>query len=338
MLIKRVLLIVTLILFSSVSTVNFFAQETPQDTKKGISYTHEQEYLFDVFKNRRSVRKFKSTPVPKEHITKILDIARSAPTAGNQQPWKFLIIQDRTKLDELKNACITSSLEVFKKSGNPTEDQIKQRKVQVTEYFENCLFAPVYIVVLVDKHSKYPGYNRHDGPLAAGYLMIAARALGYGTVFFTDSIPDAATKKVFNIPDRFERICIMPVGVPEQWPEPPKKKALEEFVVFEKFVLGVNYTLPVVRKAIKLDPKILETYVGKYELNPDFIITITRENGQLHAQATGQPTFEIFPEAENKFFLKVTDAQITFIKDEKRKVTKLILHQNGRDMTAKKTE
>jgi nitroreductase len=53
----------------------------------------------------------------------------------------------------------------------------------------------------------------HDGPLAAGYLLLAARALGYGTVYVTDSIRGDFTRKVLNIPDRYNRVCITPVGI-----------------------------------------------------------------------------------------------------------------------------
>jgi nitroreductase len=158
-----------------------------------------------------------------------------APTAGNQQPWKFLVIQNRTKLDELKKTCIAKSLERIKTRGNLSEEELKSRNERVTKYFENCFSAPVFIVVLVDTQSKYPTYNRYDGPLAAGYLMLAARALGYGTVFYTDSIPDEVTKDVLNIPERFQRVCITPLGVPKEWPKTPSKKNFEEFIVYEKF-------------------------------------------------------------------------------------------------------
>ena len=89
-------------------------------------------------------------------------------------------------------------------------------------------------------------------------------------------------------------------------------------------------------KEIKIDPKIYESYAGVYELAPDFIITLTSEDGKLMAQATGQPKFELFPTSETEFFLKVVEAQVTFVKDEAGKVTQLILNQNGRKMPAKK--
>ncbi|MFQ5629281.1 MAG: DUF3471 domain-containing protein, partial [bacterium] len=90
------------------------------------------------------------------------------------------------------------------------------------------------------------------------------------------------------------------------------------------------------RKTISIDPAILAKYTGKYELQPGFVITITRENDQLMAQATGQAKFSIFPESETKFYYKIVNAQITFQADQREKVTQIILHQGGRDMPATK--
>ncbi|MHC4738922.1 MAG: nitroreductase family protein [Planctomycetota bacterium] len=194
--------------------------------------------IFDAIEKRRSVRKFKSIPVPEEHIRKIIDAAHLAPSGGNAQDWKFLVIRDRKKLDELQEKSILQALERFKKRKgfDPKTLDAQQEKYQT--YYGNYLSAPVYIIVLVD-NSKGPEYtNRYsmkDGSLAAGYLMLAARALGYGTVFCTDSISEELTQKIFNIPERYTRICITPVGVPESWPESPPKKSLDELVVYEKF-------------------------------------------------------------------------------------------------------
>lgn len=88
---------------------------------------------------------------------------------------------------------------------------------------------------------------------------------------------------------------------------------------------------------VKVDPKIYDAYVGRYELAHNFILTITKMGDRLMAEATGQPQFQLFPESETKFFLKVVDAKITFVKDDKGKVTHLILHQGG-DQEAKRIE
>jgi D-alanyl-D-alanine-carboxypeptidase/D-alanyl-D-alanine-endopeptidase len=90
------------------------------------------------------------------------------------------------------------------------------------------------------------------------------------------------------------------------------------------------------RKAIQVDAKMLQSYVGDYEIVPAFVISITQEADQLMLQATGQQKLELFAESEKKFFLKAVDAQITFVSDDKGRVTQLILHQGGANQPAKR--
>jgi hypothetical protein len=86
------------------------------------------------------------------------------------------------------------------------------------------------------------------------------------------------------------------------------------------------------RKEIALDPKVLDRYVGSYQLAPEFTLTVTREGNQLFVLATNQPRFEVFAEGERDFFYKVVDAQLTFQTDAEGRVTGVVLHQNGRDV------
>lgn len=86
-----------------------------------------------------------------------------------------------------------------------------------------------------------------------------------------------------------------------------------------------------------VDPVIYGSYSGQYELAPNFVLTITAEDGKLMVQAPGQSKSELFPESETQFFLKESDAKLTFVKGEKGQVTHLILRQSGQDITAKKT-
>ncbi len=208
----------------------YYTEENPE-----IRYTSDQAYLLNIIKNRRTVRRFKSIPVPKEHILKILDAARFAPTAGNQQPWKFLVIQDREKLELLQKKALLWYLDEYKIRRKPTPEELSPSKDALKKILENVLSAPVYVAVLVDSKAEHPNYILYDGTLAAGYLMIAARALGYGTGFFTTFFPEVKMKKFFNIPEQYKLICFTPVGVPDKWPETPPKKKLEEMVIFERF-------------------------------------------------------------------------------------------------------
>lgn len=191
--------------------------------------------LWETLRTRRSVRQFKSDPVPDADLERILAAAASAPTSGNQQPWKFLVVRDPAKIAALKTACLERALARNDPNQPLTEEQRTQRAARAQKVYDGYLSAPVYVVVLTDNQSTYPDYNHWDGPLAAGYLMLAARALGYGTVFITDSIPDEITRQVFAIPERYTRVCIAPIGVPVSWPTAPKKKHREEFIVHDTF-------------------------------------------------------------------------------------------------------
>jgi nitroreductase len=112
---------------------------------------------------------------------------------------------------------------------------VKFRGDNARSAIRQYLDAPVFIVVLTDSKSTYPAYNHWDGPLAAGYLVLAARALGYGTCFVTDAIDFGVVRKTWAIPDRYEIVCVTPLGVPRNWPKSPDKKPLESFIVYESF-------------------------------------------------------------------------------------------------------
>jgi len=93
---------------------------------------------------------------------------------------------------------------------------------------------------------------------------------------------------------------------------------------------------PKEHKAIKLDPKVFDAYLGEYQLAPNFVIMVSREGDQFFLQATGQGKLEMFAETEIDFFLKAVDAQVTFVRDDKGQVIQLVLHQNGVNQPAKK--
>jgi hypothetical protein len=95
---------------------------------------------------------------------------------------------------------------------------------------------------------------------------------------------------------------------------------------------------PVERTKVKVDPSLFRGYVGRYQLAPNFILTVTQEGDHLFTQATGQPKVEIFPEGNRDYFLKVVDAQVTFITDSQGRATELVLHQGGMDHHAKRVE
>jgi len=91
-------------------------------------------------------------------------------------------------------------------------------------------------------------------------------------------------------------------------------------------------------KEVEVPDNILESYVGKYELQPGFILEITKEGQQMKAQATGQGTVEIFPKSENMFYVKGVEAEIQFNKAEDGSIKSLTLFQGGQEMEGLKLE
>jgi CubicO group peptidase (beta-lactamase class C family) len=108
-----------------------------------------------------------------------------------------------------------------------------------------------------------------------------------------------------------------------------------------RHLLNASYPLlkieaPTDRKQITVDTKIFDRYVGQYQLGPNAILTMSRDGDRFYTQLTGQPKFEVFAESERKFFLQVVDAQLTFDVDAQGAATQVTLHQNGRDIVAKR--
>ncbi|MCH8851066.1 MAG: DUF3471 domain-containing protein [Planctomycetes bacterium] len=91
------------------------------------------------------------------------------------------------------------------------------------------------------------------------------------------------------------------------------------------------------RVAIKIDPKLLDDYVGKYRV-AGTVFEFRKENDALLVYRAGSPKTRIFPESETKFFYRVLDAQFSFVRDENGKVKRIILHQYGRQTLGNRVE
>jgi len=96
------------------------------------------------------------------------------------------------------------------------------------------------------------------------------------------------------------------------------------------------YEFPRPRNEIEVDTATLRQYVGKYQLGPDFIVTVTLEDGQLMAQGSGQGKVELYAERSDFFYTKIIKAQLEFFRDANGKVTRMNLYQNGNEAQGKK--
>lgn len=106
----------------------------------------------------------------------------------------------------------------------------------------------------------------------------------------------------------------------------------------QKILADLGVDTEALSPKLKLTPEELERYVGVYEIVPAFKIEITVQEDRIFAQATGQGPAEIFPMSQDKFFLKVVNAQLSFSTGADGKIERLTLHQNGAEQIGKKIE
>jgi len=149
--------------------------------------------LNEVIKTRRSIRSFKNEPVSDDLITTLLEAAMCAPSAGNQQPWHFIVIRDRKKLDYI-----------------PT----------FHPYTKMLLQAEVAILVCGDPDGKmYSEYWMQDCSAATMNILLSARDLGLGTVWagvYPNEDRIAEFRKLLGIPGNIFPFSIIPVGWPKE--------------------------------------------------------------------------------------------------------------------------
>lgn len=169
--------------------------------------------IFQVISDRRSIRKYKDTPVEREKIDLVLDAARLAPSWKNMQCWRFLVLTDANKRAKL--------LEAFP-DGNPGKKAIAM--------------APVVIVACGNPAESDVensiDYFVADVSIAFEHLCLAAHALGLGTCWM-GWYDEARVKSSLGIPDSIRIVGMTPLGYPDQEPKARPRKELSEIAFFD---------------------------------------------------------------------------------------------------------
>jgi len=171
--------------------------------------------MLEVIKKRRSIRRFKPDPIPPEHIRVILEAATWAPSAGNLQPWEFIIVTS------------------------------KERKKAIAKAALNQMFiaeAPVVIVVCanIPRSSSIYGdrgatlYCIQDTAAAIQNMLLMACALGYGTCW-VGAFREEEVRKILGIPRHVRPVAIIPMGIPNEKPTPPSRYPLTRVVHEENY-------------------------------------------------------------------------------------------------------
>lgn len=171
--------------------------------------------ILQVINDRRSIRKYKDTPVEREKIEQVLNAARLAPSWKNLQCWRFLVLTDPVKKNRL--------LDAFPE-GNPGGAAL--------------VAAPCVIVVCADPTQSGVEngieYYIADTAIAFEHICLSAHALGLGTCWM-GWFQEAPVKKALDIPEGFRVVGMTPLGYPDQQPKPRPRKELSEIAYFENW-------------------------------------------------------------------------------------------------------
>jgi len=165
--------------------------------------------LLNLIKTRRSVRKYKSKPVPKKYIEQVIEAARWAPSAVNKQPWKFVIVTNKEKRKAIGDYAKFYYL-------------INKHVAQ----------APVIIVICANTQSNK--WSKIDCGLASQNLLLQAHALGLGACF-VGAVNEKKIKEALNIPEELNVIGLITLGYPKDKTKAPDRKPLEEIAFYNEY-------------------------------------------------------------------------------------------------------
>jgi nitroreductase len=167
--------------------------------------------VFTAIQNRRSIRAFKDKKIDESTLNKVLEAARLAPSAGNNQSWKFLVVKDQETRKKLAVAA-------------RGQKQVEQ--------------APVVIVgISTEPEGKMPN-GQFRGPIdlsvAFSFIMLEAIELGLGTCWL-GAYDEGEVKNILGIPENVRVIAMTPLGYPAEEPAARPRKSIEQIVIHEKY-------------------------------------------------------------------------------------------------------
>ncbi len=196
--------------------------------------------FFQVIHNRRSIRRYRHSPVSEADLQAILDAARLAPSAENAQPWRFLVVRSPERLRDIAgmvNAMMDQRL------SEARDDPTRQRHIRRLRPYSVCFArAPVTVFILLRRSIASPteAHLSHFDPdlqsvsAATCHLVLAASALGYGSCWATAPVHFAGEEleAMLGVADPWRLVALVSIGVPAQTPTPHRLRPAEETVSF----------------------------------------------------------------------------------------------------------
>lgn len=175
----------------------------------------------EVLLKRRSIRKYLDKPVEMDLLKNIIHESTLAPSAGNEQPWKFIIVQNPHVLQKISKECKETLLARI--AANPCDYAKKYERMLQNESFNIFYNAPCLVLILGESHVKNLLF---DCTLAASYFMMSAAAKGLGTCWinFARELTNPALLEQIGVPENHTIVAPIIIGYPAIEPSPPKRK------------------------------------------------------------------------------------------------------------------
>ena len=181
---------------------------------------------FEVVHTQRAIRSFKPDPVPDDLLWQALDAAIRAPSGSNTQPWRWMVVRDRAKIKAIAKATEEglekrSGLARMRQEAESLDDPVRRRsRMRFLNFVTDFGGAPVVVVPclvnvtspVTDARSLLAGSSIYG---AVQNLMLAARALGLGTVLTTfNSFIEDTLRRELQLPHDVVPACVIPMGFP----------------------------------------------------------------------------------------------------------------------------
>ena len=190
--------------------------------------------LHEAIKNRRSVRKFKTRPVPKDLIEKIFEVALWAPSGMNRQNWKFFVLAGERK-EELVSISSTSFHYL-----EPQLQKLYAEKPKIIEatrrFFKRLGEAPIVVCGYFEPANMEDVTSFQNVAAAIQNLLLVAYAEGLGSCWMTGPVTvDQEISRFLGVKD-MTLVAVIPMGYPDETPKIPPRR--QDRVVFEGFEQG----------------------------------------------------------------------------------------------------
>ncbi|MEN6351456.1 MAG: nitroreductase family protein [Syntrophomonas sp.] len=175
--------------------------------------------FFDVIHTRRAIRKYKTDPVPRVIMERILDAANWAPSGMNMQQWEFIVVAGEKKQQ------IGESYARFAETYTSSWDDLERRE-SFLNFARSFGGAPLLVIALTKASNEPSTRKMHLESVSAAFenLLLAACAEGLGTCWMTGPLQDEdSIRRILDIPENKEIVAVTPVGYPDMVPEVPKR-------------------------------------------------------------------------------------------------------------------